>query len=135
MSYLLDTNACIAALNGRPRVVAERIASAIAQQGPVSVSTLSVFELWYGIGKSVHVEQNVRALDTLLAPLQLVSFDREAARIAGEIRAHLERAGKPIGPYDYLVAAQAIRHGLTLITANEKEFSRVPGLRWENWAV
>jgi tRNA(fMet)-specific endonuclease VapC len=134
LSYLLDTNACIAGLNGRPRTVAERIASAIARQGAVSVSTVSIFELWYGIGKSTHVEQNALSLDAFLDPLHTLSFDFEDARVAGEIRARLERAGKPIGPYDYLIAAQALRRELTVVTANVKEFSRVSGLRWENWS-
>jgi tRNA(fMet)-specific endonuclease VapC len=131
---LLDTNACIAALNGRPEPVGKRIASAITHRRSVSVSSIGLFELWYGIGKSVHVDQNVRALEVFLDPLQILPFDADAARIAGNIRADLERNGRPIGPYDYLIAAQAIRHNLTLITANEKEFSRVPALRWENWA-
>lgn len=81
------------------------------------------------------MERNVSALDAFLRPLQIFPFDSDDGRIVGEIRAHLERAGKPIGPYDYLIAAQAIRRELTLITANVKEFSRVPGLRWENWAA
>jgi tRNA(fMet)-specific endonuclease VapC len=132
---LLDTNACIAALNGRPRIVAERVASAIARRGPVSVSTISVFELWYGIEKSKRRDNNIRALGTFLHPLQILSFDIEDAQVAAGIRARLERAGRPIGPYDCLIAAQAIRHGLILITANEKEFSRVSGLRFENWVV
>jgi tRNA(fMet)-specific endonuclease VapC len=132
---LLDTNACIAALNSRPRIVAERIASAIAHRGPVAVSTLSIFELWYGIGKSKHVDRNIHALDAFLRPLQILPFESEDARIAGEIRARLERSGNPIGPYDYLIAAQALRHELSLVTANEIEFSRVAGLRLENWAL
>jgi tRNA(fMet)-specific endonuclease VapC len=132
---LLDTNACIAALNGRPRAVGERIGAAIAERCKVAVSTIGLFELWYGIAKSTHIDRNIRALEAFLDPLQVLPFDREDARIAGEIRARLERGGRPIGPYDYLIAAQALRHNLTLVTANEKEFSRVPGLRWENWAA
>jgi tRNA(fMet)-specific endonuclease VapC len=130
---LLDTNACIAALNGRPRQVGERVAAALVHRRRVSVSTIGLFELWYGVGKSVHVESNTSALEAFLGPLHVLAFDGEDARIAGDIRAELERAGRPIGPYDYLIAAQAIRHGLTLISANEKEFSRVAGLRLENW--
>lgn len=132
---LLDTNACIAALNGRPRVVGERVGAAIAERRKVSVSTIGLFELWYGIAKSAHVDRNLRALEAFLNPLQVLPFDREDGRIAGDIRATLERAGRPIGPYDYLIAAQAIRHQFTLISANEREFSRVKGLRLENWAA
>jgi tRNA(fMet)-specific endonuclease VapC len=132
---LLDTDACIAALNARPQAVGMRIAEAIAHRRRVSVSTIGVFELWYGIAKSAHVDRNMRALDVFLNPLQVLTFDFEDGRIAGDIRARLERNGRPIGPYDYLIAAQAIRHNLTLITANQREFSRVPGLRLENWAT
>jgi tRNA(fMet)-specific endonuclease VapC len=77
---------------------------------------------------------NAEALDVFLRSVAVVAFDEEDASIAGSIRAELERVGKPIGPYDYLIAAQALRHGLIFVTANEREFSRVPGLRWENWA-
>lgn len=78
---------------------------------------------------------NAEALEAFLGSVAILSFDDEDARFAGNIRAELERAGKPIGPYDYLIAAQALRHDFTLVSANEKEFSRVPGLRWENWAA
>jgi tRNA(fMet)-specific endonuclease VapC len=132
---LLDTNACIAALNGRPESVGKRIATAISHRRRVSVSSISVFELWYGIGKSAQVDRNIGALEVFLGPLEVLAFDRQDGRFAGEIRARLERSGSPIGPYDYLIAAQAIRHDLTLITANEKEFLRVPGLKLENWVA
>ncbi len=95
---------------------------------------MNIFELWYGIQKSTHVDRNLQALEAFLAPLRILSFDSQDARVAGEIRVQLERAGTPIGPYDLLIAAQALRHDLTLVTANAKEFSRVTGLRWENWA-
>jgi tRNA(fMet)-specific endonuclease VapC len=130
---LLDTNACIAALNGRPRQVGERIAAALVHRRRVSVSTIGLFELWYGVGKSAHVERNARSLQAFLDPLHVLAFEGEDSRIAGDIRAGLERNGSPIGPYDYLIAAQAVRHNLTLITANEGEFSRVGGLKIENW--
>jgi len=132
---LLDTNACIAALNGRPRLVGERIGAAIAERREVAVSTIGLFELWYGIAKSTQIDRNIRALETFLDPLKVLAFDSDDGRIAGDIRATLERGGRPIGPYDYLIAAQALRRNLTLVTANEKEFSRVGGLRWENWAA
>jgi tRNA(fMet)-specific endonuclease VapC len=132
---LLDTNACIAALNGRPPVVGERIAAALVHRRRVSVSTICLFELWYGVGKSAHAERNARTLEVFLDPLHVLPFEGEDARIAGNIRAEMERGGKPIGPYDYLIAAQALHYDLTLITANEREFSRVKNLKWENWAA
>jgi tRNA(fMet)-specific endonuclease VapC len=132
---LLDTNACIAVINRRPAPVLERLRSAGARSTQTMVSTISIFELRFGIAKSDRIEANAEALEIFLASLNTLSFDAEDATIAGNIRAELERAGRPIGPYDYLIAAQAIRNGLTLITANVKEFSRVSGLRWENWAA
>jgi tRNA(fMet)-specific endonuclease VapC len=133
VSFLLDTNVCIAAMNDRPANMRDRLNKAVAHSGKATVSTLTIFELRFGIAKSTRIASNAERLDLFLSSLQILSFDQEDARVAGNIRAELERAGRPIGPYDYLIAAQAIRHDLTLITANEKEFARVPGLRWENW--
>ena len=131
---LLDTNACVAAINGRPTSVGERIGATLQRGRKVKVSAVVVFELFYGVAKSARVEANLRAVETFLRPLSILTLDAEDGRAAAQIRAQLERAGKPIGPYDYLIAAQAVRHELTLITANEKEFASVPGLRFENWA-
>jgi tRNA(fMet)-specific endonuclease VapC len=131
---LLDTNVCIAVMNRRPASVLQRLNAADPHRSLSRVSTISVFELRFGVAKSARTEANAEALEVFLRSIGVLSFDDEDARIAGNIRADLERNGRPIGPYDYLIAAQAIRHNLTLITANEKEFSRVPALRWENWA-
>ncbi len=131
---LLDTNVCIAVINGRPASVLQRLRRSDPRRTQSRVSAISIFELRFGVAKSARSTANGEALDAFLQSLGVLSFDEEDARIAGNIRAELERAGRPIGPYDYLIAAQAIRHELVLITANEKEFSRVPGLRWENWA-
>jgi tRNA(fMet)-specific endonuclease VapC len=78
---------------------------------------------------------NEQRLETFFAgPLELLPFDDDDARAAGEIRATLEAVGRPIGAYDLLIAGQALRRGMTLVTANVSEFSRVAGLRWEDWA-
>jgi tRNA(fMet)-specific endonuclease VapC len=132
---LLDTNACIAVINGRPASVLRRLRERDPRRALSRVSTISVFELRFGVAKSARPAPNAETLDLFLRSLEVLSFDEEDARIAGNIRAELERLGRSIGPYDYLIAAQAIRHDLTLITANEKEFSRVPGLRLENWTT
>ena len=101
----------------------------------MNVSTVVAFELWYGVAKSQHQEVNAERLDTFLAgPIRLMAFEEEDARTAGTIRAELEAAGRPIGAYDLLIAGQAVRHKVTLVTANEKEFARVQGLIWEDWA-
>ena len=99
---------------------------------PITVPSIVLFELWYGIAKSAHPQRNANALDDFMAgPIQLLSFEADDAREAGDIRASLERAGTPIGPYDILIAAQARRRGATLATGNIREFARVPGLRTE----
>jgi tRNA(fMet)-specific endonuclease VapC len=78
---------------------------------------------------------NTQRLEAFLAgPIALLTFDDRDARVAGEIRATLEAAGTPIGPYDLLIAGQAVRNGLTLVTANASEFARVSGLTLEDWA-
>jgi len=135
LTYLLDTNACIALINGKPSAVRGKFQKAIESGAEVNVSTVVAFELWYGVAKSQHQEVNAERLDTFLAgPIRLMAFEEEDARTAGTIRAELEAAGRPIGAYDLLIAGQAVRHKVTLVTANEKEFARVQGLIWEDWA-
>ena len=135
MTYLLDTNACIALIKGKPSAVRGKFQKAIESGAEVNVSTVVAFELWYGVAKSRHQEVNAERLDTFLAgPIRLMAFEEEDARTAGTIRAELEAAGRPIGAYDLLIAGQAVRHKVTLVTANGKEFARVQGLIWEDWA-
>jgi len=135
LTYLLDSNACIALINGKPSAVRGKFQKAIESGAEVNVSTVVAFELWYGVAKSQHQEVNAERLDTFLAgPIRLMAFEEEDARTAGTIRAELEAAGRPIGAYDLLIAGQAVRHKVTLVTANEKEFARVQGLIWEDWA-
>ena len=136
MTYLLDTNACIALINGRPEQVREQMARALAGANDAATSSIVLFELWYGVGKSAHVEANATRLNAFLAgPINRIEFDDEDAREAGGIRAQLESAGKPIAAYDVLIAGQARRRGATLVTANGAEFRRIPGLNWEDWAA
>jgi len=135
LNYLLDTNACIALINGKPISVRHRFQKAIEAGAQVNASTVAVFELWYGVEKSEQKEANTNRLQTFLAgPITLISFEEEDAKTAGAIRAVLEKAGRPIGAYDLLLAGQAVRHNVTLVTANSKEFSRVKRLVWEDWA-
>jgi len=133
--YLLDTNACIALINNKSPSVRTRLQKALAQDTKVLISSIVAFELWYGIAKSARPEANARLVETFFAgPVSLLAFEPEDARVAGRVRASLEAVGKPIGAYDLLIAGQALRHQLTLITANGREFSRVKGLEWEDWA-
>jgi tRNA(fMet)-specific endonuclease VapC len=100
----------------------------------VFVSSIAAFELWYGVAKSSRQEFNRKRLEAFFAgPLHLLPFANEDAEVAGPIRAELETSGKPIGAYDLLIAGQAIRHKLTLITANASEFSRIKALPWADW--
>lgn len=135
MNYLLDTNACIALINGKAPAVRTRLQNALTQHAKVLVSSVVVFELWYGVAKSTRPEANARLVETFFAgPVTLLDFAPEDAKVAGRVRASLEAVGKPIGAYDLLIAGQALRHRLTLITANAREFSRVKGLDWQDWA-
>lgn len=136
MTYLLDTNACIALINGSPPAIRRRFQRVIAKEATVLVSSVVAFELWYGVAKSQRKEANTQRLLAFLAgPLEWTLFDEQDAREAGAVRAELEAAGRRIGAYDVLIAGQARRRGATLVTANVGEFERVAGLKWEDWAA
>ena len=131
----LDTNAVIAAINARVPGVRPRLEQALAERVVVGIPIVVWFELHYGAAKSARVQQNRAALAAFLAlDVAIWPFDAEDAEEAGDIRVALERAGTPIGPYDILIAAQARRRGALLVTANGREFARVPGLLFEDWA-
>jgi len=128
--YLLDTNILIAALKGRAEI-RRRL-----EHEPLSALRLSAVvlgELEFGAEKSVHSERNRARLTALAERLPLVGIDRETTRHYARIRALLEIRGTPIGANDTWIAAQALAIGATLVTDNQREFSRVPGLALENW--
>lgn len=131
MIYLLDTNICIYLIKRRPPQVLERFRRCVV--GDIGLSTVTLAELQYGVAKSLFPAQNQQALDAFTLPLELVTFDAPAAAAYGPVRATLERQGTPIGALDLLIAAHALSLGVTLVTNNPREFSRVPGLRVENW--
>ena len=134
MNYLLDTNACIALINGNPPSVRSKFRKATDLEDQVSVSSIALFELWYGVAKSSRRDFNKKRLETFFAgPIHPLPFEDQDAEIAGAIRADLESIGKPIGAYVLLIAGQAIRNKLTLITANLPEFARIKGLAWADW--
>ena len=131
----LDTNVVIAAMNLRPPEVRRRLVAALGDGATVGLPSIVLYELWYGARKSDRFEVNAQALTTFLTlDVMPWPFESEDASEAGDIRAALERAGTPIGPYDILIAAQARRRGASLVTANEREFGRVAGLKTVNWA-
>jgi tRNA(fMet)-specific endonuclease VapC len=135
-TYLLDTNACIALINGTEINVRRRFKRAVARESVILLSSIVAFELWYGVAKSQRKDSNTQRLETFLGgPLEWALFDEDDARAAGTVRAELETVGRPVGAYDVLLAGQARRRGATLVTSNTKEFARVQGLRWEDWAA
>lgn len=131
MIWLLDTNACIQILNGTSEAVIERF----SKQSPRTVSLCSVVkaELHYGARVSRRVAQNLANLERFFAPLTSLAFDDACAAEYGLLRADLSRAGTPIGANDLMIAAIARHHDITVVTHKVDEFSRVVGLRVEDW--
>jgi tRNA(fMet)-specific endonuclease VapC len=135
-TYLLDTNACIALINGTESNVRRRFKQAVARENVILLSSIVMFELWYGVAKSQRKDTNTQRLETFLGgPSEWALFDEDDARAAGTVRAELETVGRPVGAYNVLLAGQARRRGATLVTSNTKEFARVQGLKWEDWAA
>ncbi len=131
MQFLLDTNICIYIIKQKPPKVLQRFN--IYQVGDIGVSSITVAELEFGVQKSQFSTKNQQALTQFLLPLTIVDFDLAAAIVYGDIRAKLEKQGKPIGSLDTLIAAHTISLEVTLVTNNAKEFSHVPNLQLDNW--
>ena len=131
MKYLIDTNICIYVMNKRPKKIIQKFKQ--FEPGEIGISTITVSELQYGIAKSKHQEKNQLRLREFLAPLEILDYDEEAAEAYGDIRFQLEKRGRPIGPLDLLIAAQAASRGLILVTNNDKEFNRIKKVKVENW--
>jgi len=136
VTHLLDTNACIAIINGRPADVRQHFQKACESDISLVTSSVVAFELWYGVAKSQRPDANAERLRVFFSgPIDVVELDADDARQAGEVRAALEAIGRPIGAYDLLIAGQALRRGWRLVTANCGEFGRVADLDWEDWTV
>jgi tRNA(fMet)-specific endonuclease VapC len=136
VNYLLDTNAVIALLKNHPPGVRSRMRRAVSEGASIAVPSVALYELWYGVARSERRNENTERLRVFLSgDINIVPFDDEDAAAAGDLRAALEAAGTPIGPYDFLIAAQALRSGMTLVTANVSEFARVRGLLWQDWTA
>ena len=131
MRYMLDTNICIYAIKHKPEIVFQRLQAIDPED--VCVSAVTYAELVHGVEKSAAVEKNRLALSMLLANIEILDFDVDAADCYGKIRADLEKKGTPIGPLDMMIAGHAQSLGYTVVTNNEKEFSRVSNLKIENW--
>ena len=132
MKYLLDTDTCVYLIKRRPPQVHEHLRR--HRLSALGLSSIVVSELSWGVAKS-GLQKNVEALDAFLAAFQVAAYDQAAAFVYGRLRADLERRGTLIGPLDMLIAAHALSLDLTLVTNNEREFKRVPGLRIENWTA
>ena len=130
--YMLDTNICIYTIKNRPTEVRDAF---ILHQERLCVSTVTAMELIYGAEKSAVPEKNFRIIEEFLARLAVMDYNLPAAEHTGQLRVELQKLGKPIGPYDQMIAGHARSLGLILITNNKREFARVPGLRVENWVA
>ena len=131
MRYVLGTDAVIAIL----RSATSPIAAQIRRHDPreIVLSSIVTHELYFGAYKSQFPEANLKRLDALR--FEVLAFDKEDSIAAGKVRAELQAAGTPIGPFDVLIAGQALCRGLTLVTANTREFVRVQGLAVEDWSA
>ena len=131
MKVMLDTNTCIAIIKRKSPQVLKRLDA--CQVGEVGISWVTLAELEFGVAKSQHLEKNRAALDEFVLPLEIAGFDRDVARVYGQVRAALEKKGTPIGALDLLIGAHALAQGATLATNNTREFSRIKGLTIVDW--
>jgi tRNA(fMet)-specific endonuclease VapC len=131
MKYLIDTNICIYIMNRRPIEVINKFSQ--FAPGDIAVSSITVSELEFGVTNSLRKEENKIRLDEFLIPFEVLPYDQVAAKAYGIIRTQLEKAGRPLGPLDMLIAAHALSRNLVLVTNNQKEFKKVKDLKVENW--
>jgi tRNA(fMet)-specific endonuclease VapC len=138
VNYLLDTNICIALINGMGTLnkVRTRFLQSTRRGASIATSPIVAHELWYGVAKSQLVAKNARALAAFLSDeVTVLDYTEQDAHAAGEIRFELERQGQRIGEYDTLIAGHAFSRNLILVTANTREFSGVNGLIVEDWTL
>ncbi len=130
LKYLLDTNIVIYTMKNRPQQVKRRFQK---HKDEMCISAVTLGELVFGAEHSQEVERNLTDIEALVARIEVLPLDTKAAYHFGQIRAALYAIGRPIGPYDMLIAGHARASGLILVTNNINEFERVPGLMLENW--
>jgi tRNA(fMet)-specific endonuclease VapC len=128
---MLDTNICIYIIREKPIKVLKKLRT--FDLSDIVISAITHSELEYGVAKSGRRKENHGALIKFLAPLEIVPYDDKAAADYGQIRTHLEKKGTVIGAMDMLIGAHARSIPVTLVTHNQREFRRIPGLRVENW--
>ena len=130
LRYMLDTDTCIYTIKNKPAEVRQRFNTHATQ---LCISTITLMELLYGAEKSAAPQRNMNVVEGFAARLAVLDYDAQAASHTGQLRAELAAAGRPIGPYDQMIAGHARSRGFVLVTNNTKEFERVSGLRLENW--
>jgi tRNA(fMet)-specific endonuclease VapC len=130
LQYMLDTNICIYVIKNYPPKLRERF-NRLAEQ--LCISSITLAELVYGAEKSARRLENLQAVEQFSARLEVLSFPPKAAAHFGQIRAGVERVGKPVGPLDMLIGAHARAEGLTVVTNNAHAFRPLPGVPAENW--
>ena len=130
-TFMFDTNICIYILKKNPKVLAHFHSHV---PNSICISAIVLAELSFGVARSKRIEQNEAALRNFISLVQILPFDFTATGDYGKIRNFLQAQGTPIGSLDTLIAAHAYSQNLTLVTNNLKEFSRIPGLKLENWA-
>lgn len=129
--YLLDTNICIFIKNKKPIHVLDKLHKEIEKR--ICISSITIAELQFGVYNSQNIERNRISLTEFLAPFEILDFDDNDAEEFGKLRSYLKQEGKLIGPYDMLIAAQAIAKDLILVTNNTDEFRRINNLKIEDW--
>src|SRR5215831_953103 len=130
LQYMLDTDVCIYVIKNYPAELRERF-NRLAEQ--LCISSITLAELHYGAEKSERRLHNLQAIEHFVARLEVLPFAAKAAAHYGQIRVELERAGTPCGPHDMQIGGHARSEGLIIVTNNMREFTRMPGVRVENW--
>ncbi len=133
MKYLLDTDICIYIIKKKPEQVIKRLVRHDISN--ISISAITLSELEYGAQKSTNKERNQLALSEFLSPITILPYDDNVAQSYGKVRAFLEKEGIVIGPLDMLIGAHALACKAILVTNNNREFDRIPGLKVENWCL
>ena len=133
MKFMLDTNICIYLIKQKPPKVLKYFRA--YSVGEIGISPITLAELRFGVAKSQHIQKNEEALDAFVLPLEIADFDEKAAKVYGDIRAVLEKAGNPIGSMDMLIGAHALSLGITLVTNNVREFKKIKHLKVIDWSV
>lgn len=127
---MLDTDICIYAIKNQPTEVKRAFED---HYGQFCISSVTAMELVFGAEKSSNVERNLAVIEGFMARLDVLEYDKTAAIQTAQIKAELAKKGTPIGAYDVMLAGHARSQGLIMVSNNLREFSRVPGLRSENW--